>query len=112
VEINFYFSNEAKKRFTWEDRDTIEAMQEGEVSTRGLRNLAARFMVDSNNKYMDHKRAKAELGKLTEEESTAVLEKFMKALMETAVPNPSGSSSKLPSEPVTPISEPLTGSQP
>ncbi len=111
MEINFYFSKEVKSRLTWEDRDTLEAMFEGEISSRGLRNLAARFMVDKENKYLDFKVAKRELGKLNDEESAVVLKKFMEALKDAAIPKGTGTSLEPPLE-VIPSSESPIGSEP
>jgi hypothetical protein len=110
VEINFYFSNEARKRLTWDDLDTIEMMQEGQVSTRRIRALAARFMTNEGNEYLPFEQAYKSLGKLTEEEITDVLKKFTEAMKGAAVPNPNGGSSKPPSEVAQP-SESLPGSE-
>jgi hypothetical protein len=104
MEINFYFSAAAKKSLTWDDRDTLEALNEGEVTSRGLHNLAARFMVDKDNNYLPHAQAKRILGKLTDDEIQVVLGKFAEAIKESAVPNASGRPSPLPTTPASPAS--------
>jgi hypothetical protein len=109
MEINFYFSTEVKKNLTWEDRDTIEAWGEGEITSRGLRSLAARFMVNEKNEYLPHRQAMKELGKLTDDEITPVLERFATALQEASVPKANGTPSPSPSS-VSSAAESLAGS--
>ena len=110
MEINFYFSEQARKRLTWDDLDTIEMMQEGEVSTRRLRSLCARYMVDGNNVYLPHAKAMKLLGVLTEEEIQQTIKAFVEAMGQAALPKANGNSSGQPSE-VAQVSEFPTGSE-
>lgn len=105
MEINFHFDNkETKDRLTWEDLETIEMMQEGEVSARRLRPFMARFMVDANKKYLPHKQAMMTLGKLTQGQIEGVIRIFTDAIAGTAIPNGNGRLSKPLTEAALPAS--------
>ena len=95
-----------KNNMTWEDYETIELAQEGEVKLRLLRPLVARFMVDENGNPIPHKDAMKTLASLPLVEVRDVFTQFANAFRETAVPNPSGGSSKPPSEVVPPSESP------
>ena len=75
---------------TWEEYETIELAQEGDVKMRRLRPVVARFMVDENNQPLPHPQALAILGKLTMDEVKDVFEQFANAMRESAVPNETG----------------------
>lgn len=92
--IRFRFdAEERKKRLTWDDLDTMEMMQEGEVSSRRIKALAARFMTDDKGQYLPYDKALKVLGSLMEEEIADVLTKFGAAIQEAALPKDSASAS-------------------
>lgn len=97
VKIRFYF-DKTQKRMTWDDLNTLEMMREGDVSTRGLMALAARFMADANNKYLLHEKAMKILGGLNEDDIKAVLQQFTEAMQGAAVNPTNGNPSNLRSE--------------
>ena len=92
VKVRFYFDRN-QKRMTWDDLNTIEMMREGNVSTRGLMALAARFMADEHNNYLPHDKAMKVLGGLNEDDIKSVLAQFTEAMQGAAVPNTNGSDS-------------------
>lgn len=94
VVIRFRFDpEERKKRLTWDDLETIEMLQEGELSPRRVKALAARFMVDDKGQYIPYDKALKTLGSLMEEEITDVLARFIEAIQEAALPKVSASGS-------------------
>lgn len=105
--IRFRFdAEERRKRLTWDDLDTIEMMQEGEVSPRRIKTLAARFMVDDKGQYIPHEKALKVLGSLMEEEIADVLAKFSEAIQGAALPKANASESRSRSEASSPILPP------
>jgi hypothetical protein len=100
-----FLINKDKMGLTWEEYETIELAQEGNVKLRNLRPLVARFMVDEASKPLPHKAAMAELGKLPLDEINDVFTKFADAMRDTALPNTKGDSSKPLSEQALPASE-------
>lgn len=100
VKIRFYFGNQAenRKRLTWDDLETIEGMQNGDVSSKGVKQLAARFMADEKNQYLPFDRALKILGALSADDIGDVLRQFTEALNSTAVNPTSGNGSRSPSE--------------
>lgn len=100
VKIRFFFDIQAenRKRLTWDDLETIEGMQNGETSIKGLKQLAARFMADEKNIYLPHEQALKVLGKLGADEISDVLRKFTEALQSAAVNPQNGNGSRSPSE--------------
>jgi hypothetical protein len=107
-----FLINKDTMGLTWEEYETIELAQEGNVKLRNLRPLVARFMVDEASKPLPHKAAMAELGKLPLDEINDVFTKFADAMRDTAIPKANGTLSAQPSEPVSPPSESPIGSQP
>jgi hypothetical protein len=92
--IRFRFdAEERKKRLTWDDLETIEMLQEGELSPRRVKALAARFMTDDKGQYLPYDKALKTLGSLMEEEIQDVLVKFIEAIREAALPKASASGS-------------------
>jgi len=110
VKIYFYF-DKTQKRMTWDDLNTVEMMQEGNVSTRRLMAFAARYMADVNNNYLPHEKALRILGSLNETDIADVLKQFTEAMQGAAVPNASGNPSSLQSE-AGPAADSPVGSQP
>lgn len=98
--IRFYFltKEENRKRLTWDDLETIEGMADGSASAKGLKALAARFMVDENNKYLSHDAGLKVLGALSSDDIGAVLKKFAEAMQGAVAPKASGNGSNSPSE--------------
>ena len=106
-----FLINREKIGLTWEEYETIELAQEGDVKMRRLRPVVARFMVDENNQPLPHTQALAILGKLPMDEVKDVFEQFANAMRESAIPNGSGRQSSLASEAsLTPPSP--TGAEP
>ena len=95
---------------TWEEYETIELAQEGEVKMRRLRPLVARFMVNENNEPLPHAQAVATLGKLPMDEVREVFEAFINAMKEAAIPNDKGRQSSLDLE-VGSTTPSLTGAE-
>lgn len=99
VKIRFLFDSEIRrKRMTWDDLTTLELMREGEVSPRGVKLLAAHFMVDERHQPIEEAKALKILGRLTEDEIEDVLNTFSEAILEAAVPKVKGNGSNSPSE--------------
>lgn len=95
--IHFHFrsTTENNKRLTWDDLDTLERLHEGEASSIGMKNLVARFMANENNVYMPHEKAIKILGKLSQEDITDVINKFVESLNNAAISPPNGSALNL-----------------
>lgn len=110
VKVRFYFDKQ-NKRMTWDDLNTLEAMRDGDVSARGLMSMAARFMADDNNNYLDHAKAMKVLGGLNEDDIKSVLEQFTQAIQGAAIPNTSGNPLNSPSV-VGAATDSPAGSQP
>ena len=104
--------NKEKTGLTWEEYETIELAQEGDVKMRRLRPLVARFMVDENSQPLPHKQALDILGKLPLDEVQDVFVKFADAMKVSAVPKANGTPLNSPSEAALPASASLPGSQP
>ena len=100
VKIRFLFGNqtENRKRMSWGDLNTIEMIQDGQVSSVRLTALAARFMVDEKGAYIPHDRAIRTLENLNQDDIESVLKQFTEAMQAAAVPPTSGNPSPLPSE--------------
>lgn len=112
IKIVFNFDDEAqKKRLTWYDLKTMHMMRAGSNDPERLQLFVSRFMVDENKQYLPKEKAIAILDELTQDEIEQVLAQFTAAVQESAIPNLKGGESKPPSEPVTPTSESLTGSE-
>jgi hypothetical protein len=89
--------NKDKTGLTWEEYETIELAQEGDVKMRRLRPLVARFMVDEQGQPLPHKDAVDILGRLPLDEIKDVFAKFTEAMTTSAVPLASGTTSTSPS---------------
>lgn len=88
--VHFHMSEGVVNSLTWEEYEALEMAQEGELKLRLIRPLLARFVVDGENKPMDHARAMKLLAKLQITQVKSVLESFMEALKEKAVPKENG----------------------
>ena len=104
MSINFRISEQSVNELTWEEYETFERAQDGNVKLRDLRPILARFMADDNGAPLEHKKAMAELATLHLGQIKDVVAQFMNALQNQAVPKANGNSSPLPSE-ATPASE-------
>jgi hypothetical protein len=96
VKIRFFFNNEhRRKNMTWDDKETIEMIQEGERSqmNRRLKLLMAHFMVDENNQAIPEDVALKILGRLNEEDQEEVARQFTETMQNSAVPPTNGSNS-------------------
>jgi hypothetical protein len=102
--------NSVLKSISTEEFEAMEMAQDGDAKIYRLRPVLARFMVGEDGKIIEHVRAMRTLAKLPFEEFMQdVCPAFFKALQETAVPNPSGGSSKPPLEADTLPSPSLPG---
>ena len=75
--------------------DDLINLEEGDNSTRFLRDLFSRFLVDENGEYLPEEEAVKVMGKLTLGDVMQVKEQFMefiKGLQERAVPPEQGGS--------------------
>jgi hypothetical protein len=89
--------NRNKTGLTWEEFETIELAQEGDVKMRRLRPLVARFMVDESGQPLPHEQAIKVLGKLPLDEVKDVFQKFAEAMTNSAVPLANRTPSSSPS---------------
>lgn len=98
---------------TIEEWEAMERAQDGDAKIYRLRPVLARFVVGEDGKLIPQEQALKEMGKIPFDEFMKdVFTAFFDALKDSAVPNASGSSSKLPSEASTPASPSPDGSQP
>lgn len=95
VKIRFYFDAETnKKRFTVFDKITIEKYL---IDTERVIILMSHFMVDDKDQPIPEDKAFKTLERLNQEDFADVSQKFINGLQESALPNPNGSDSNLPS---------------
>ncbi|TXH55819.1 MAG: hypothetical protein E6Q97_07960 [Desulfurellales bacterium] len=90
LKIHFHMNEEAINALTWEEYEALELAQDGQMKLYKVRPLLARFMVDDSGTPLDHQQAMKLLGKLAMNQIKDVLEGFMNALKEKAVPKENG----------------------
>lgn len=88
--IKFHISEEQVKTLTWEDYESIERAQDGDVKMYLLRPLLARFVVDDNLSPLPHDQALKSLAKVPLTEVPNIIRGFMDVLKERAIPKASG----------------------
>lgn len=93
MEIRFLINEESVNNMTWEEYETFERAQEGDVKMYRLRPILARFMLNGNG-YMEHKEAMKILGSIPVSKIKDTINIFMETLKGSAVPNGKGSESK------------------
>jgi hypothetical protein len=102
INVKFVISKEAQANFDWGDLEVVQMIKSGsadEIEPRDLRLFLARFVVDANDKPMDHVKATRLLRKINQAKVGEVMTKFMEAIQESAVPNGKGNGSSSPSNP-------------
>ena len=99
--IKFNITKELIQELPEKDYEVIEMAQDGEVKLYKLRPLLARFVVDENDKPMPHPAAMKLLGEIPLTQWGDVVNQFASALKGSTVPNTSGNSLNLPSEPAS-----------
>ena len=113
IKLHFHFSDTLVNDLTWEEYETFETAQDGDLKLSRLRPLMARFMVDEKLKPIPHPTALKTLGKVPMNEIQFVIKDFMSSIMDAAVPKEKETPSSQPSQPAIPPSiESPDGSQP
>lgn len=109
MEIKFLINEKSVNEMTWEEYETFERAQEGDVKLYRLRPILARFMLNGNNDFMEHEKAMKVLSKVPVGKIKETIEMFMNALKGSVVPKVNGTPSNLPSEVPTVESVSLAG---
>lgn len=103
LKIHFHMNEQLVNALTWEEFESLELAQDGQMKLYRIRPLLARFMMNGDGQVMDHGKAMLLLGKLPINEITGVINQFMAALKESTVPKENGNLSGSPSEASTGI---------
>jgi len=111
MEVRFLIDEKSVEAMTWEELETFERAQEGEMKIYNLRPILARFMVNGSDKVMPHDKAMKALGTLPMSKIKETIELFMGALKDGTVPKVNENSSEQPSEPSSAVSEFPDGSE-
>jgi len=112
MEIHFLINEKSINNMTWEEFETFEQAQEGDMKLYRLRPILARFMTNGNDLPMVHKDAMKILGTLPVSKIKETIELFMGTLKNGTIPKANGSESKSQSEQTSADSPSLDGSQP
>lgn len=96
--IHFLINEKSIEGMTWEEFETFERAQEGDMKLHQLRPILARFLTNGNDKPMPHAKAMKVLGELPIPKIKEAIEAFVAALKDNAVPKVSGDSSSSPLE--------------
>ena len=99
TEIHFLINEKSVNDMTWEEFETFERAQEGDMKLYHLRPILARFMTNGNDLPMVHKDAMKILGTLPVSKIKETIGIFMTALKDGTIPKANGSESKSQSEP-------------
>lgn len=97
MEIHFLINEQSVNNMTWEEYETFERAQEGDVKLYRLRPILARFMLNGDG-FMEHKKAMDVLAKIPVGKIKETVSAFMETVKGSAVPPTKGSESKSPSE--------------
>ena len=97
MEIHFLINEQSVNNMTWEEYETFERAQEGDVKLYRLRPILARFMLNGDG-FMEHEKAMKVLAKVPVGKIKETVNAFMETLKGAAVPKSRGSESQLPSE--------------
>lgn len=98
MDIQFLINEKSVNEMTWEEYETFERAQEGDVKLYRLRPILARFMLNGNNDFMEHDKAMKILSKIPVGKIKDTIEMFMNSLKGSVVPKANGTPSGLPSE--------------
>lgn len=90
LKIRFHFTEQSTKSLTWEEYEALERAQDGEMKLYLIRPLLARFVVDEEGAAVSHARAMKMIAKLELTQVKDVIQSFMEALKEQAVPKENG----------------------
>lgn len=101
MEIKFLINEQSINNMTWEEFETFERAQEGDMKLYRLRPVLARFMQNGNNDFMEHNKAMKVLAELPISKIKETINLFMSTLKDGAIPNANGSESKSPLEAIT-----------
>ena len=100
MEIRFHIVGELVDSLIWEDGETLERAQEGDVKLYKLRPLLSNFVIDENGKPVKHADAMKLIAKVPFKQIPQIVEAFTNALKDGTVPKENGSLS----EPLSPAS--------
>ena len=105
MEVQFHIDKDTINTMSWEEFEAFERAQDGDLKLYQIRPVLARFMVDTDGKHIDHKKAMQTLGKLPVDKVQEVVEIFTEAIKDGVVPKASGNSLNSPSEAPSAVSE-------
>lgn len=108
MEINFLINEQSVNNMTWEEYETFERAQEGDVKLYRLRPILARFMLNGDG-FMAHDKAMKILGGIPIGKIRDTVDQFMDVLKGATIPKGNGTPSKQPSEVPSVDSESRTG---
>ena len=112
TKFTFLINEESVNGLNWEEFETFEMAQEGKMRLYKIRPILARFLLDDNGAFIEHKKAMDILGKVPVGKIKETITLFIDTLKGSSVPKASGSPSQSPSEvPVVDSVSPV-GSQP
>jgi len=86
----FHFTEAVVNSMTEEEYEALERAQDGDVKMYLLRPLLARFMANDDLTPMDHAQAMKLIGKMPLLSIKDVIQEFMDAMKEKAVPKENG----------------------
>lgn len=97
MEIHFHIDQESVQSMSWEEYETFERAQDGDVKMYQLRPILARFILNGDGP-MPHDKAMKMLGQLPISKIQETVEAFVGAIREGAIPKANGSSLSSPLE--------------
>ena len=100
MEIRFLINEQSVNQMTWEEYETFERAQEGDVKLYRLRPILARFMLNGSG-FMEHDKAMKVLANIPLGKIKETINLFMDTMKGSAVPNEKGSELKSQSEAIT-----------
>ena len=109
MQIEFLINEKSVNEMTWEEYETFERAQEGDLKLYRLRPILARFMLNGNNDFMEHDKAMKILADIPVAKIKETIELFMNSLKGSVVPKASGTPSNSPLEVPTVESASLVG---
>lgn len=98
MEVRFHIDENTVQNMTWEEFETFERAQEGDLKLFQLRPVLARFMVNGGEKHLPHKKAMEILGQLPLSKVQETIEIFTTAIRDGVIPKENASLSSSPSE--------------
>jgi len=109
MEIKFLINEQSVNNMTWEEFETFERAQEGDMKLYRLRPVLARFMMNGNNDFMEYEKAMKVLAKIPVSKIKETIGIFMTTLKDGTVPKANGDSLKSPLEVPSEVSESPAG---